>query len=145
MGKCKLFNTQYCHLASLVAQRVKRLPAMQETRFDPWVRKIRWRRKWQPTPVLLPGKSHGWRSLIGYSPWCHKESDMTEQLHFHFHNRAEAPDSNPVTGFHLNLLPHLSLSFMQQPMSVDSWMTNTYNNKMNPPKGLHTLFTIFKL
>ena len=89
MGKCKLFNTQYCHLASLVAQRVKRLPAMQETRFDPWVRKIRWRRKWQPTPVLLPGKSHGWRSLIGYSPWCPKESDTTEQLHFHFYCHLE--------------------------------------------------------
>ena len=44
-----------------------------------------WRRKWQPTPVLLPGKSHGRRSLVGYSPWSHKESDATEQLHFtHF-------------------------------------------------------------
>ena len=43
-----------------------------------------WRRKWQPTPVLLPGKPHGWRSLIGYSPWGRKESDMTERLHFHF-------------------------------------------------------------
>ena len=41
-------------------------------------------RQWQPTPVLLPGKSHGWRSLVGYSPWGRKESDMTEQLHFHF-------------------------------------------------------------
>ena len=51
-------------------------------RFDPWVRKIPWRRKWQPTPVLLPGKSHGRRSVIGYNPWGHKESDMTEWLHF---------------------------------------------------------------
>ena len=42
------------------------------------------RRKWQPTPVLLPGKSHGWRSLVGYSPWGPEESDTTEQLHFHF-------------------------------------------------------------
>ena len=50
--------------------------------FDPWVRKIPWRRKWQPTPVLLPGKSHRWRSLVGYSPWGHKESDTTERLHF---------------------------------------------------------------
>ena len=40
------------------------------------------RRKWQPTPVLLPGKSHGWRSLIGYSPWGYKELDTTERLHF---------------------------------------------------------------
>ena len=44
------------------------------------------RRQWQPTPVLLPGKSHGWRSLVGYSPWGRKELDMTEQLHFHFHS-----------------------------------------------------------
>ena len=46
--------------------------------------KIYWRRQWHPTPVLLPGKSHGWRSLVGCSPWGHEESDMTEQLHFHF-------------------------------------------------------------
>ena len=43
-----------------------------------------WSRKWQPTPVLLPGKSHGWRSLVGYSPRGCEELDMTEQLHFHF-------------------------------------------------------------
>ena len=42
------------------------------------------RRQWHPTPVLLPGKSHGWRSLVGYSPWGRKESDRTERLHFHF-------------------------------------------------------------
>ena len=53
-------------------------------RFNPWVGKIPWRRKWQPTLVLLPGKSHGQKSLIGYSPHGHKESDMTERLHFHF-------------------------------------------------------------
>ena len=41
-----------------------------------------WRRKWQPTPVLLPGKSHGRRSLVGYSLWGHEESDTTERLHF---------------------------------------------------------------
>ena len=43
-----------------------------------------WRRQWHPTPVLLPGKSHGWRSLVGCSPWGHEESDTTERLHFHF-------------------------------------------------------------
>ena len=52
--------------------------------FDPWVTKIPWRRKWRPTPVLLPGQSHGWRSLAGYSPWGGEESDTTERLHFHF-------------------------------------------------------------
>ena len=43
----------------------------------PWVGKILWRRAWQPIPVLLPGKSHEQRSLVGYSPWSHKESDTT--------------------------------------------------------------------
>ena len=42
------------------------------------------RRQWQPTPVLLPGKSHGRMSLVGYSPWGREESDTTERLHFHF-------------------------------------------------------------
>ena len=63
-----------------MAQRVKSLPAMWETRFDPWVGKIPWRRKWQPTPVFLLGKSHGQRSLAGDSPWGYKESDTTEWL-----------------------------------------------------------------
>ena len=44
-----------------------------------------WRRQWHPTPVLLPGKSHGWTSPVGCSPWSRSESDRTEQLHFHFH------------------------------------------------------------
>ena len=46
--------------------------------------KTYWRRQWHPTPVLLPGKSHGRRSLVGCSPWGREESDTTEQLHFHF-------------------------------------------------------------
>ena len=46
--------------------------------FDPWVRKIPWRRAWQPTPVFLPGESPGQRNLVGYGPWGHKESDTTE-------------------------------------------------------------------
>ena len=62
---------------------------MQETqercRLDPWVRKIPWKKALQPTPVLLPGKSHGQRSLAGCSPWGHKESDTTEQLCRHTH------------------------------------------------------------
>ena len=53
--------------------------------FDPWVKKMPWRRAWQPTPVFLPGESNGQRSLVGYSPWGHKELDTTERLHFHFH------------------------------------------------------------
>ena len=51
-------------------------------KFNPWVRKIPWRRKWQPTPVFLLGKSYGQRSLVGYSPWGRKRVEhdlMTEQ------------------------------------------------------------------
>ena len=66
----------------LVAQMVKCLPTMWET----WVPSLDWedhgRRKWQPTPVPLLGKSYGWRSPAGYSPQGHKESDTTERLHF---------------------------------------------------------------
>ena len=58
-------------------------------RFDPWVGKIPWRRTWQPTLVFLLGKSQGWRSLAGYSPWGRKESDTTEQLTLHFTEPSE--------------------------------------------------------
>ena len=57
---------------------VKNLPAVLETGFDPWVGKIPWRRKWQPTAVSLPGKSHGQRSLVGCSPRGLKELGTTE-------------------------------------------------------------------
>ena len=60
-------------IRSLVAQLVKNLPTD-----DSWVGKIPWRRKWQPTPVFLPGESHRQRSLAGYSLWGCKESDTTE-------------------------------------------------------------------
>ena len=76
--------------ASLVAQIVKNLPAMQET----WVRLLGWddpwRREWKPTPVILPGEFHGQRKLVGCSPWGHKESDLTEQLTYtHIHRRED--------------------------------------------------------
>ena len=61
----------------------KYLPAMPRPRPDPWVGKIPWRRKWQPTLVFLPGEPHGQRSLVGYSPWGLKESDTTERLSIH--------------------------------------------------------------
>ena len=69
------YSLQYSR-ASLVAQTVKNPPAMQET----WFGKSPWRRAWQPTPVFLPGESHGQRSLDGYSLWGCKDSDTTEQL-----------------------------------------------------------------
>jgi len=57
-------------------------PPRRRHRFDPWVGKIPWRRKWQPTPVFLLGKSYAQRSLEGYSPRGCKESETTEQLNY---------------------------------------------------------------
>ena len=55
----------------------------KESACSPWVRKIPWRRKWQTTPVFLPAEFYGHRNLVGYSPWGHKESDMTNQINHH--------------------------------------------------------------
>ena len=73
-----------CPLISQVAQMVENLPAMRRPGFDLWVGKIPWRRAWQPTPVFLPGESCGQKSLAGYRPWAHKESNVTEWLSLHF-------------------------------------------------------------
>ena len=64
-------------------------------RFDPWVGEIPWRRKWQPIPVFLPGKSNGQRSLVCYSPWGCKELDMTEHTHMHAPNSMDQEVSLP--------------------------------------------------
>ena len=89
-----------------MAQTVKRLWATWETRVQFLGRKIPRRRKWQSTPALSPGKSHGRRSLVGCSPWGHQESDKTERLHFHFsflkaqlfscHKRSEPRPTDPI-------------------------------------------------
>ena len=76
-------------------------------RFDPWVRKSPWSRKWQPILVFLPGKSHGQKSLVGYSPWSCKELDMTECVcvhacacaHTHTHTGSPRPTWQQVSFF----------------------------------------------
>ena len=83
---------------TLVAQRVKSLQCGR-TRFDPWVGKIPWRRKWQPTLLFLSRKSHGWRSLAGYSPWGCKELDTTEVTSLHIYHQNEDPTEKPVITF----------------------------------------------
>ena len=70
-----------------------------------------WRRRWHPTPVLLPGKSHGRRSLVGCSPWGRYESDMTERLHFHFSlSCIEEGNGNP-----------LQCSCLENPRDMGAW------------------------
>ena len=63
----------------------KKLLQCRRLRFDPWVKKIPWRREQLPTPVFLPGEFSKQRRLAGYHPWGHKESDMTELLRTHMH------------------------------------------------------------
>ena len=71
-------------------------------RFHPWVGKIPWRRKWQASPVLLPGKSHGQRSLAGYTPWGRKESDTLS-----LHPTQPAPVSPSFSSGTVACSPHL--------------------------------------
>ena len=78
-----LCNPMYCKVPGFLDGVNGKEPSCQCRRHkgfrpNPWVGKIPWRRAWQPTPVFLPGESHGQRSLVGYSPWGHKESDTTE-------------------------------------------------------------------
>ena len=70
----------HTHTHTLLIQLLTRTMRCKRGRLDPKVRKIPWSRKWQPTPVFLPEKFHGQKSLVGYSPWGHKESDMSEWL-----------------------------------------------------------------
>ena len=75
-----------------------------------------WRRQWQPTPVLLPGKSHGWRSLVGCSPWGREESDTTERLQFHFSlSRIGEGNGNP-----------LQCSCLENPRDGGAWWAAIY-------------------
>ena len=69
--------------------------------FDPWVGMIPWRRKWQPTPVFSPRKSHGQRGLVGYSPWGRKESDTAERARTH----TLAPKAKPIFSLLNTVLP----------------------------------------
>ena len=80
--------------------------------FSSWIGKISWIRKWQPTPVLLPGNSHGQRSLVGNSPWGRKELDMTEQLNNNSLLIVWIPAISQVS------IPSPSLHFLGDPHSL---------------------------
>ena len=79
------------------------------------------RRQWHPTPVLLPGKSHGWRSLVGCLPWGRKESDTSERLHFHFSLSCIGEgNGNP-----------LQCSCLENPRDGGSWWAAIYGVAQN--------------
>ena len=94
--KMTYFYYLYIHSLGFPGGASDRRPACQCRRhkrhgFNPWLRKIPWRRSWQPTPVFFPGEFQGQRSLESYSPWDHKEWDMTEQLTHPWGSRSSAP------------------------------------------------------
>ena len=120
--KLYLHNQLLC-----VIKRLKAVPTINEIIF-PYKDKTRrqiikchWRRQWQPTPVLLPGKSHGWRSLVGCSPGGHKESDRTERLHFHFSlSRTGEGNGNPF-----------QCSCLENPRDGGAWWAAVYGVTQN--------------
>ena len=89
----KLWNLNMCGLLQIIISQYSRKKGFlggscgkeclqgRRCEFEHWVVKIPWRRKWQPTPVFLPGESHGQRSLAGYSPWGHEGFDTSEHTH----------------------------------------------------------------
>ena len=85
-------------------------------RFNPWVRKILWRKEWQPTLVFLPAEFHRQRSLSCYSPWGHKESDMTEKI--------------ILFPFHGDHSYQYCIVYLKATMRVDLKHTHHNNNKM---------------
>ena len=77
---CSLIGERASQVVPVVKNTLTNAGDIRDT-FDPWVQKIPWRRKGQPTPVFLPGKSHGQQSLVAYSPWGCKELDTTAYTH----------------------------------------------------------------
>ena len=97
-------------------------PSTAKTKTNKWEKKlkthnlIKRRRQWHPTPVLLPGISHGWRSLVGCSPWGCEELDTTERLHFHFSlSRIGEGNGNP-----------LQCSCLENPRDGGAWWAAVY-------------------
>ena len=98
-------------------------------RFNPWVRKKPWRRKWQPTLVFLPGKFHEQRSLAGYSPWGCKESDRTEQLSTH---TSYTLNKNWVIDGFKSLCLISKSSFNKYQIRIQYKKTHTHTNRSIP-------------
>ena len=111
--------------------------------FDPWVRKIPWKKEWLPTPAFLPGEFHGQRSLVGYSPWGHKELNMLDWLTLTYFS------SYNLFAFYSTRIIHLTLGKLEelkqkwkgkQESDVRIWYTRENSWVM----GLHSLSPWFR-
>ena len=95
--------------ASLMAQTVNKCLQGRRHRFNPWIGKIPWRRKWQPTTVFLPGEFHGQRILAGYSPRGCKASDTTERFILSLSHTHNVPVSNLWTPFDIFIFYYITM------------------------------------
>ena len=102
--------------------------------FDPWVRKIPWRRKWQPTPVFLPGESHGRRRLTGNSPWGFKELDTAEYGHMQSRDLTKCPNRDTIVW--LRIGTHLPVKACH-PLKC---LYPTANSRCRCGSGPHVIF-----
>ena len=112
----------------------------QRHKFDPWVRKIPWSRKWQPTPIFLPGKSHRQMSLVGYRPSGCKESDTTKRICTHTHKHTSTEGwGHAVTFLHICLLHVTScLNYYPSLLPVQSCSPETPACSLSILEGLPT-------
>ena len=123
------FIVKFCHFSRSYLGLLRWLSCKESScRFrtcslDPWVGKIPWRRKWQPSLVFLPGESRGQGSLAGYSPWGRKGLDTTEWLSTHAWPQVLVGEGGH-TSLHLDLL-HLSF-FLHPPCWAQSWEVNRW-------------------
>ena len=111
--------------------------------FNPWVRKIPWRRKWQSTPLFLPGKFHGQRSLASYSPWGHKELDTTQPSLTHLSDLNE-PNLKALNGLarpSITLQYHPVWLFLPMFQSQNPFLEVERKSLSHPMKRLSCLFS----
>ena len=100
--------------------------------FDPWVGKIPWRMAWQPTPIFLPGESHGQRSLMDYSPLGHKGSDATEHACMHVHSESESARCSVVSDSACDPVDYTVRGILQA--RILEWVAFLFSRGSSQPK-----------
>ena len=115
--------------------------------WETWVHSLGWEdpleKKMAPTPVFLPGESHGRRSLVGYSPWGCKESDMTERLHFHPVWASASPYTCWACSFSglADTFPWNWSFYLSQLLTISRWFYSFISWRFSPKFLLHETFS----
>ena len=145
---CDDFQRKVYRELFLVTQTVKSHLQCRRPRFDPWVGKMPWRRKWQPTPVFLPGEFHGRGSLVVYGPWGHNELDTAERLTLTLFRTLDQEGGNTVILWsHTHKCthtPYTHITHTQLTRSQSIMFDNTYLNNLTYCNWAHR-FLIFSI